>query len=141
MDEDFLSLYKADQKMQSILGVFTVLSIFIACLGIFGLTAYTIRQRVKEIGVRRVLGASSRNIVWLFSKEFLGLLLISIVIASSLAWIFMNKWLEDFAYHVNLNAWIFILAGLLTLTISFLTIGMLAYKASLANPGKNLRTE
>ena len=141
MDEDFQSLYKADQKMQSILGVFTVLSIFIACLGIFGLTAYTIRQRVKEIGVRRVLGASSRNIVWLFSKEFITLLLISIAIASSLAWIFMNKWLEDFAYHVNLSAWIFILAGLLTLTISFLTIGVLAYKASQANPGKNLRTE
>jgi putative ABC transport system permease protein len=141
LDEDFLSLYKADQKMQSILGVFTILSIFIACLGIFGLTAYTIRQRFKEIGVRKVLGAGSGNIVWLFSKEFMSLLVLSIILASSAAWIFMNKWLEDFAYHINLSIWVFILAGLLTLTISFLTVGLLAFKASLANPARNLRME
>jgi putative ABC transport system permease protein len=141
LEEDFLSLYKADQKMQSILGVFTILSIFIACLGIFGLTAYTIRQRFKEIGVRKVLGAGSGNIVWLFSKEFMSLLVLSIILASSAAWIFMNKWLEDFAYHINLSIWVFILAGLLTLTISFLTVGLLAFKASLANPARNLRME
>ncbi len=141
LEEDFLSLYKDDQKMQSILGVFTFLSIFIACLGIFGLTAYTIRQRVKEIGVRKVLGASSSSIVWLFSRELLSLIIISIVVACTVSFTLMSKWLEDFAYHIDLNIWIFVLAGLLTLVISFFTVGALAFKASLASPARNLHAE
>jgi len=141
MDEDFLSLYKADQKMQSVLAVFTFFSIFIACLGIFGLSAYTIRQRVKEIGVRKVLGASSSSIVWLFSKELLTLILISIVVASTISYSLMNMWLQDFAYHVDISIWIFVVAGSLTLLISFLTVSAVAFKASLVNPSKNLHAE
>jgi len=141
MDEDFLSLYKADQKMQSVLAVFTFFSIFIACLGIFGLSAYTIRQRLKEIGVRKVLGASSSSIVWLFSKELLTLILISIVVASTISYSLMNMWLQDFAYHVDISIWIFVVAGSLTLLISFLTVSAVAFKASLVNPSKNLHAE
>ncbi len=141
MDEDFLSLYKADQKMQSVLAVFTFFSIFIACLGIFGLSAYTIRQRLKEIGVRKVLGASSSSIVWLFSKELLTLILISIVVASTISYSLMNMWLQDFAYHVDISIWIFIVAGSLTLLISFLTVSAVAFKASLVSPSKNLHAE
>jgi len=121
--------------------VFTFFSIFIACLGIFGLSAYTIRQRVKEIGVRKVLGASSSSIVWLFSKELLTLILISIVVASTISYSLMNMWLQDFAYHVDISIWIFVVAGSLTLLISFLTVSAVAFKASLVNPSKNLHAE
>ena len=141
LDEDFLTLYKSEKKMQDILSIFTVLSIFVAALGIFGLTAFTLRQRIKEIGVRKVLGANTSNIVWLFSREFLVLVLISLLIASVIASTLMNKWLEDFAYHVQLSGWIFAMAGALTLIVAFATVGALAFRASRANPVRNLRSE
>ena len=127
--------------MQSILGIFTILSIFVACLGLFGLTAFTIKQRFREIGIRKVLGASVTAVVSLLSKDLLRLVFISIIIASPLAWFFMNKWLEDFAYHIQINGWFFLLTGICALLIAFLTVSFQAIKAAITNPVKSLRTE
>ena len=110
-------------------------------MGLFGLSAYAIQQRVKEIGIRKILGASVPNLVTLLSKDFLKLVAIASVIAFPIAWLVMNKWLEDFAYRVNIPWWIFLFAGLLTVIIALLTVSFQAIKAAFANPVKNLRTE
>jgi putative ABC transport system permease protein len=117
-----------------------VVAIFISCMGLFGLAAFT-AQRRKEIGVRKVLGASVRGIVALLSKDFLKLVLLSIVLASPIAWYFMHNWLNDFAYRINLSWWIFLLAGAWASLIALLTISFQAIKAAIANPVKSLRTE
>jgi putative ABC transport system permease protein len=108
---------------------------------LFGLVAYAAEQRIKEIGVRKVLGASVRGIVQLLSKDFMLLVLIAFIIAAPVAWYFMNKWLEDFNYRVDINWWVFVLAGSIALVIALATISFQAIKAALANPVKNLRTE
>jgi putative ABC transport system permease protein len=141
LNEDFGNLYKEEQNMQSVLTLFTVLSLFVACLGLFGLAAFTIKQRFKEIAVRKVLGASVSSITKLLSKQFLLLVLISAAIAFPLSWWGMHKWLQDFAYRVNIGWQIFIAAGLITLLIAVLTVSFQAIKAAIANPVKSLRTE
>ncbi|RYZ31855.1 MAG: FtsX-like permease family protein, partial [Sphingobacteriales bacterium] len=114
---------------------------FIACLGLFGLATFTAEQRTKEIGVRKVLGASVASIVTLLSKDFLKLVCIAILIASPLAWYGMNRWLQDFAYKIDLEWWVFALAGLLAIGIALLTVSFQSIKAALMNPVKSLRSE
>jgi len=141
LDAAFDSQYRSEQRLGSIFSIFAVLSIFIACLGLFGLSAFMAERRTKEIGVRKVLGASVSNVVVLLSKDFLRLTLIAIVIAFPVAWYFMNKWLEDFAYRINITWTIFLIAGFGTLIITLVTISFQAIGAAVANPVKSLRTE
>jgi putative ABC transport system permease protein len=141
LDDDFAALYKSEQNLQRVLGLFTALSVFIACLGLFGLAAFTIRQRFKEIGIRKVIGASVFSIVSMLSKEFLKLVLISICIDSPVAWISKKIWLRNFAYHMNISWWTFIIAGLSSMLIAFATISFQALRAAVANPVDSLRTE
>lgn len=141
LDDDFNSLYKSEENMRSVLGAFTVLAVLVACLGLFGLAAFTIRQRFREIGIRKVLGSSVSGIVTLLSKDFLKLVLISIVIAIPIAWYGGYKWLQDFAYKTSISWVVFFVAGLLAVVIALLTVSILAIKAAKANPVKSIRTE
>jgi putative ABC transport system permease protein len=141
LDENIQRQYETESTLLRIINSFTILAIFICCLGLFGLAAFTAEQRVKEIGIRKVLGASVGSITVLLSRDFLKSVLISIVIASPVAWFAMNKWLQDFAYRISIGWWIFIIAGSLALVIAFITIGFQAIKAAIANPVKSLRTE
>jgi len=141
LDERFAQLYQSEQRQKSIFTVFAFIAIFIACLGLFGLSAFTISQRVKEIGIRKILGADVSTIVALLSKDFLKLVLVAAVIAFPVAWFAMHKWLEDFAYRIGISLWIFLVAGIVAALIAFITISFQAVKAARANPVKNLRTE
>lgn len=141
LDEDFDRFYRSEARWSSIVGWAGGISIFLACLGLFGLAALAVINRTREIGIRKVLGASVPGIVRLVSKDFMKLVAIAFVIASPLAWYFMNKWLQDFAYRIHLTAWIFIIAGLAALAVALFTVGMQAVKAAMANPVKSLRTE
>jgi putative ABC transport system permease protein len=127
--------------MGQIFITFAVLAIVIACLGLFGLITYAAEQRVREIGIRKVLGASVNNIARMLSIDFLKLVLVSSVIAFPIAWWAMHKWLQDFAYRVSISWWIFFVSGILALFIAVLTVGFQAIKAGVANPVKSLRTE
>lgn len=139
--DDFNALYLSEQNMRSVLGAFTFLSILVACLGLFGLASFTIKQRFKEIGIRKVLGSSVVNIVQLLSRDFLKLVIISFIIATPLAWYGMHKWLQNYAYRIDIGLTVFIVAGLLAFLIALLTVSSQAVKAALANPIKSLRTE
>jgi putative ABC transport system permease protein len=141
LDENFARQYGAEKMQGKLLISFTILAILIACLGLFGLIAFAAQQRKKEIGIRKVLGSSVNSIVLLLCKDLVKLILVAIVIATPIAWIFMNKWLQDFAYRINIAWWVFAGAGLLTLLIAFVTVSMQAMKAAVANPVKSLRTE
>ncbi|HEX6848030.1 MAG TPA: ABC transporter permease [Chitinophagaceae bacterium] len=141
LDETFNRQYENEQLFGKAFGIFAGLAIFVACLGLLGLTMFATIQRTKEIGVRKVLGASVSNIVLLLSKSFLKLILLSAIVAFPLAWWAMNNWLQDFAFRVNMGWWIFILAGGSALLIALTTISLQAIKAALANPVKSLRTE
>ena len=141
IDEKFDKLYQSEQRQASIFTAFACIAIFIACLGLFGLSAFAITQRVKEIGVRKVLGASVSGLVGLLSKEFLKLVAIAAVPAFLIAWYAMHNWLKDFAYRINIQWWVFIAAGLLAALIAFITVSFQAIKAATANPVKSLRTE
>ncbi|WP_246113188.1 ABC transporter permease [Segetibacter aerophilus] len=141
LDESFGRLYESELKQGTIFTTFAVIAIFIACLGLFGLSAFAITQRVKEIGIRKVLGASIGSIVTLLSKDFLKLVLIAAVIAFPVAWYAMHNWLQDFAYRINIPWWVFIVAGILAATIAFITISSQAIKAAVSNPVKSLRSE
>jgi putative ABC transport system permease protein len=141
LDERFADLYKAEQQQGTIFTIFSFIAIFIACLGLFGLSAFTITQRIKEIGIRKVLGASVASIVGLLSKDFLRLVLIAAVIAFPIAWYAMHQWLEDFAYKTGIPWWAFIIAGIVAALIALVTISFQAVKAAISNPVKSLRTE
>jgi putative ABC transport system permease protein len=141
LDDRFEQVYVSEQKIEQVLTLFSSLTIFIACLGLFGLATYTAEQRTKEIGVRKVLGASVGSVVALLSQDFLKLILIALVIASPIAWWGMNQWLEDFAYKVTIDWWIFALAGLMAIGIALLTVSFQSVKAALTNPIKSLRSE
>ncbi|MGN6530322.1 MAG: ABC transporter permease, partial [Ginsengibacter sp.] len=141
LDDNYSKLYESERRQGSIFTVFSCIAIFIACLGLFGLSAFTIIQRFKEIGIRKVLGASTGSIVQLISKDFLLLVLIGAFIAFPIAWYAMNRWLADFAYRINIGWWVFVLAGFIALIIAFATISIQAIKAALSNPVKSLRTE
>ena len=141
LDERFDQLYQADLRRGEILAFFTLLSVLIASLGLFGMAAFTARQRTKEIGIRKVLGASVSNIVKLLSQDFLKLVLVGFVIAVPLAWYAMQRWLADFAYRIALEWWIFALAGVIALIVALLTISSQSIQAALSNPVDSLRNE
>ncbi len=139
LEGDLSSLYIAEQVSQRIFGLFSLLAIFIACMGLLGLAAYITLQRTKEIGIRKVLGASTANLISLLSKDFLKLVFIALLLGSPLAWLAMNKWLENFAYRVDVNWTVFLLAGFLSIIIAFITISFQAIKTARANPIKALK--
>ncbi|HEK19968.1 MAG TPA: ABC transporter permease [Bacteroidetes bacterium] len=141
LDEDFQKNYKADTRLAAIVRYFTIIAILISCLGLFGLAAFSAEQRTKEIGVRKVLGASVQTIVSLLSIDFLKLIIISVIIASPIAWWLMNKWLQGFAYRQAIDWTIFAYTALIAITIGLITIGSQAIKAALVNPVKSLRSE
>lgn len=141
LDQKFQQLYSSEQEQGSLFTIFSCIAIFIACLGLFGLSAFTITQRVKEIGVRKVLGASVPQIVTELSKDFLKLVIVAAVIAFPIAWYIMNKWLLDFASRIDIEWWVFVLAGIIALIIAFATISFQSIKAANANPVKSLRSE
>lgn len=141
IEDDFQKNYTNDRQMAGLVGTFTGIAILISCLGLFGLAAFAAEQRTKEIGVRKVLGASVAGITALLAKDFLKLVLLAIVIASPLAWYVMQKWLANFAYSIDIQAWMFAATGLTAATIAFLTVAGQALRAALANPVKSLRSE
>ena len=141
LNESFDEMYRNEQRVGKIALVFSVLAIFIACLGLFGLATFIAEQRTKEIGIRKVLGASVQGIVQMLSKDFMRLVAISFVIAAPTAWYFMHKWLQDFAYRINISWWIFVTAGLAALLIALVTVSFQAIRAAITNPVKSLRTE
>ena len=127
--------------MGKLFNVFSVLSILISCLGLFGLATFATQRRIKEIGIRKVLGAGEAGIVAMLSKDFVKLVAVSLVVAFPVAWWMMNEWLDNFAYRISVSAWVFVLAGLGALTIAMATVSFQAIKAAIANPVKSLRTE
>lgn len=139
LDKDYEALYRSELRMGNVFSAFTLLSILVACLGLFGLSVYTAERRVKEIGIRKILGASVQSVVTLLSKEFLKLVVLSAIISFPIAWWVMNKWLEDFTYRAPMNASVFILAALLAIVIALLTVSFQAVKAATRNPARSLK--
>jgi ABC-type antimicrobial peptide transport system permease subunit len=134
-------MFQNEQLISKLSRVFAMLAIIISCLGLFGLAAYTAERRIKEIGVRKVLGASISNITTLLSKDFLLLVFISCLVAFPLAWWMMHNWLQNYKYHIEISLWIFLIAGVVAILIALITVSFQAIKAAVANPVKNLRTE
>jgi putative ABC transport system permease protein len=141
LDDAYDRQYKADKLYGKVFSLFSFLAILIACFGLLGLSAYNILQRTKEIGIRKVMGASAQNVLFLLSKDFLALVAISLLLAVPVAWWIMHSWLQDFAYRININGWVFAIAGMITALIAFMTISFQAIKAAISNPVKSLRTE
>jgi putative ABC transport system permease protein len=141
LDEFFNRQYRSEQRFGNLFLNFAILAIFISCLGLLGLASYSTIQRTKEIGIRKVMGATVSSIVNLLSIDFLKLVFISFVIAAPVAWYFMHQWLKDFAYRVNINWWIFLVAGVTAMLIALFTISFQAIKAAWSNPVKSLRSE
>ena len=141
LDEHFEDIYRADSQISTIVGSLAILAIIISCLGLFGLASYSAEKRVKEVGIRKVLGASLDNIVLMLSRDFLKYVLIAIIIAWPLSWIAVHKWLQDYAYRVNITWWVFAIAGAVAMFIALVTVSFQAIRAAIANPVKSLRTE
>jgi putative ABC transport system permease protein len=141
LDEGFTRMYDDVQRMGQIFTSFAVLAIVIACLGLFALSAFMAEQRNKEIGIRKVLGASVSGITAMLSTYFIRLVFISILIATPVSWWAMNKWLQDFAYRLPISGWLFVIAGVLAIGIALLTVSFQAIKAAVANPVSSLRSE
>ena len=141
LDQNFAARYKPEEKQGQVLLAFTVLTICIACLGLFGLITFTVGKRVKEIGIRKVLGASAGSMVTLLTESLLKVVLVSMLVAVPISWLVMSKWLEDFAYRIQLQWWMFGLAGIMSIVVAMATLSVQAIKAAMANPIKSLRTE
>lgn len=141
LDDNFAKLAEKEKMLGQAVGIFTLMAIFIACLGLFGLAAFMAEQRTKEIGIRKVLGANVAGIVGLLSKDFLKLVIIAILIAAPFSYFFMDKWLQDFAYRIEMQWWVFAVAGIGAMLIAFLTISVQSIKAALANPIQSLKNE
>jgi len=141
LDDDYQALYSSEQRVAVLSRYFAGIAIIISCLGLFGLAAFTAQRRQKEIGIRKVVGASVSNVVMMLSKDFLKLVLVAVLIAFPLTWWMMNKWLQGFAYRIHINASIFLMAGVAIIFITLLTISFQSVKAALANPVRSLRTE
>jgi putative ABC transport system permease protein len=141
LDNDFDKLYRTEQRISKIFGYFSFLAIIISCLGLIGLSSFMTERRTKEIGIRKINGAKSVEIFSLLSREYIIWVMISIIIAYPTAWYIMNKWLQNFSYHINISWWVFALAGAIALLIAFLTVSLQSYKAASNNPVKALRYE
>ena len=140
-DESIDAFYEQEERLGLMYKVYAALAIFISCLGLYGLISFMAVQKTKEVGIRKVLGASVRNIVYLFSKEFTILIAIAFVLAAPAAWYLMHTWLQDFVYRVNIGVGVFLIALIISLLIAWITVGYKAVKSALSNPVKNLRTE
>ena len=140
-DRNFDAQYESDERFGMIFSVFSALAIFVACLGLFGLTIYSTAQRNKEIGVRKVLGASTGRIIALLSKDFIRLYIISLAIAIPFSWYLMNNWLDEFAYRISLGFEVFAVSAIITLIVAFVTMSFKTVSAALANPVESLRDE
>jgi putative ABC transport system permease protein len=141
LDQEFDSTFKAERKMGTVLNLFTLLALIIACLGLFGLAAFSAEQRMKELGIRKVLGAKVHELVFLFSSEFTKLVLLAIVIASPVAYFLVDYWLGNFAFRTSIDPWVFILAALSALMIALLTVSYQSLKAANTNPVDTLKNE
>ena len=141
LDDYFAAQYKNEQRFGKLATVFALLAILVGCLGLFGLSGYMVAQRTKEIGIRKVLGASTTGLVALLSKDMLKLVAFAILLAAPLAWWAMDNWLQDFAYRINIHWWIFVLAGIIAILVAFLTVSFQSVKAAMANPVESLRSE
>ena len=141
VDDEYAAKFKAEERTGTLAALFAALTIFISCLGLFGLATYMAENRIKEIGVRKVLGASISGITALLSKDFLKLVMISFVIASPVAWWMMHTWLQNYPYRVAIEWQVFVFAGVISFLISIITVSYQAIRAALANPVKSLRTE
>jgi ABC-type antimicrobial peptide transport system permease subunit len=141
LDENIARQYAGEQRLSSLTNIFSVIAIFISCLGLYGLISFMAVQRTKEVGVRKVLGATVSDIVMLFYKEFVFLVLIAFVISAPSAWYFMSGWLNGFAYRIDLNLWTFAIAIALSLIIALVTVSFQSIKAAIANPVDSLRNE
>ncbi len=140
-DEQYQKLYNDELTVSKLSDSFSFLAIFISCLGLLGLTMFTVEQRRKEIGIRKVIGAKVSDIVTMISKDIIKLVVLASIIATPLSWLAMDKWLQNFAYRINISLWIFFFSGIIALLIAILTISYQTVKAALANPVKSLRTE
>jgi len=141
LEDDFNNQFEADEKRGVIFSLFSILTILIACLGLFGLASFTVDQRTREVGIRKVLGAGEGNIIRLFSSEFLILICISIVLAFPAAFYFMRDWLQDFVFRTDLKPLTFILSGIITLVIAYATISLHTFRAGRTNPADAIRQE
>jgi ABC-type antimicrobial peptide transport system permease subunit len=141
LDDKVASFYKQETQLSELYKIFAAIAIFLSCLGLYGLASFMAVQRIKEVGIRKVLGATAGNIVYLFSKEFIILIVIAFAIATPLAWYYMNQWLQNYAYRINISWWLFAAGGIVAIVIALATISFQAVKAAVANPVKNLRTE
>ena len=141
LDEAFEDMYRQERRVGTVALAFALLAIIIECLGLFGLATYIAEQRTKEIGIRKVLGASVTNIVTMLSTDFVKLVMLAFVIATPIAWWFMNKWLQDFAFRIELSWWIFAVTGIVALLIALITLSFQAIRAAIANPVDSLKTE
>jgi putative ABC transport system permease protein len=141
MDNDFDKLYHADAQTGQVFITFAVFAIFIACLGLFGLVTYAAEQRTREIGIRKVLGASTSGLMSLLSRDFLKLVLIASLIAFPVAWWAMNQWLQSFAYRIGISWWVFVVAGITAILIALVTVSIQTIRAAVANPVKSLRSD
>ncbi|MFC5624233.1 ABC transporter permease [Algoriphagus winogradskyi] len=141
LDDHFTELYRADQTVNTIVGMLTGLSILISCLGLFGLVSFTLEQRVKEIGIRKVLGASVTTVVAILSKDFIKLVLVAIVLAVPVSWYVVNQWIQDFAYRIDIEWWLFAVSGLVAILIALATVSSQAFKAAIRNPVDSLKSE
>ena len=141
LDEDFNSLYESELRLGKVLNVFAGMAIALACLGLVGLSSYTTKQRQKEIGIRKVLGAGVHQVVQLLSVEYIKLVLAAILIASPVAWVMMSRWLQDYAYHIPIQWWIFAISGIVVILIALMTVSVQVIKAAISNPVRSLKTE
>src|SRR6266705_207710 len=141
LDDKVESFYKQENQLSSLYQIFAIIAIFLSCLGLYGLASFMAVQRIKEVGIRKVLGASVGSVVYLFSKEFIILIGIAFIIASPIAWYFMHKWLQDYVYRINISWWIFIAGGIASIVIALATVSFQAIKAAIANPVVALRSE
>jgi len=141
LDEKIGSFYKQENQLSQLYKIFAAIAIFLSCLGLYGLASFMAVQRIKEVGIRKVLGASAGNIVYLFSKEFIILITIAFAIATPIAWYYMHQWLQDYVYRINISWWLFAAGGLASIIIALATISFQAIKAAIANPVKSLRNE
>jgi putative ABC transport system permease protein len=141
LNDTLTKMYQAEQRLGNVFGYFSLLAIFIACLGLFGIAAYTVRQRTKEISIRKVLGASIPDIILLLSSHFIKLVLVAFLVAAPVAYLMMSKWLEGFSYRIDIGISSFIVAGLAAIMIAWFTISFQSVKAALGNPVDSLRSE
>jgi putative ABC transport system permease protein len=141
LNEAITWLYGQEQNTSWLINAAMIITIFISCMGLFGLGMFTAQRRTKEIGIRKVLGASVADIATMLSKDFVKLVLIALIIASPIAWYFMNQWLQDFVYRTNISVWIFVFAGFAAMLFAMLTVSFQAIKSAIANPVESLRTE